>query len=245
LRIRRPLAAAALAFGASAALSSAAFAHAVFITTENGVRPSSTFELHMYVPDELDPSLWNTEVEVKVPASWKMVSCHGLTHWSCRINVELPNGARGVDFKNSGGVTDPNEDFYFTVTAPATPGSYAFPTIQRYSDGTLIRWVGPPDAGEPAPEIIVLAPGVAPEVAPPTTVDTAPPPSSEEGASTTPTLGTSTPDGSTATTGAVTGSSTGGAGTRSGSHDTLFIALAAGLLSAAGAAVLARARRRR
>lgn len=191
------------------ALEGVASAHAVFMTTTNGLRPSTTLQLHMYVPDELDPSLWNKEVEVKVPAGWTMRSCHGLVDWSCKVNVALPDGAHGIDFKNSGGVTDPNEDFYFTLTTPARAGTYSFPTVQRYSDGTLIRWVGPPDSGEPAPQLVVLPAGVAPSSAPPTTVNTAPPPGvTSSGSNTTAPSIKSTPSSAPSTTSAPNPSTT-------------------------------------
>ena len=211
LRLRRSVATLGLSLATVLLTAGIASAHAVFMTTTNGLRPSTTLQLHMYVPDELDPSLWNKEVEVKVPDGWTMRSCHGLTDWTCRINVALPNGAHGIDFENSGGVTDPNEDFYFTLTTPSKPGTYAFPTIQRYSDGTLIRWVGPPDSGEPAPQLVILPAGVAPKTATPTTVNTAPPPGVGSGGSNTtaPSIAPSSTVASTSTTSSNSGLSGG------------------------------------
>jgi uncharacterized protein len=38
------------------------------------------------------------------------------------------------------------------------PGTeLAFPAVQTYSNGEIVRWIGPPDAEEPAPTVAVTA----------------------------------------------------------------------------------------
>jgi periplasmic copper chaperone A len=44
----------------------------------------------------------------------------------------------------------------FQVPEDAVGESLAFPAIQRYSNGEVVRWIGPEDADEPAPVIEVL-----------------------------------------------------------------------------------------
>ena len=44
----------------------------------------------------------------------------------------------------------------FQVPEDAVGDSLAFPSIQRYSNGEVVRWIGPEDADEPAPAVEVL-----------------------------------------------------------------------------------------
>jgi periplasmic copper chaperone A len=44
----------------------------------------------------------------------------------------------------------------FQVPEDAVGESLAFPAIQRYSNGEVVRWIGPEDADEPAPVVDVL-----------------------------------------------------------------------------------------
>jgi hypothetical protein len=37
----------------------------------------------------------------------------------------------------------------------------AFPTVQTYSDGTTVRWIGPDGDAHPAPTVDITAPGTA------------------------------------------------------------------------------------
>jgi periplasmic copper chaperone A len=61
----------------------------------------------------------------------------------------------------SGGSIAPGEfqEFGVSFQIPDTPGEdLVFPTLQTYSNGEVVRWIGPPDADTPAPIVAVLAP---------------------------------------------------------------------------------------
>lgn len=61
----------------------------------------------------------------------------------------------------SGGRIRPGEfqEFGVSFQMPEEPGSeLAFPAVQRYSNGEVVRWIGPEDADEPAPVVAVLEP---------------------------------------------------------------------------------------
>jgi periplasmic copper chaperone A len=60
----------------------------------------------------------------------------------------------------SGGSIAPGEFDEFGISArmPDTPGkALVFPTLQTYQGGEVVRWIGPPDAEEPAPRILLTA----------------------------------------------------------------------------------------
>jgi uncharacterized protein len=64
----------------------------------------------------------------------------------------------------TGGRIRPGEfqEFGISFQVPDDPGStLAFPAIQTYSNGEVVRWIGPEDADEPAPTVTVTEP--APE----------------------------------------------------------------------------------
>lgn len=68
----------------------------------------------------------------------------------------------------SGGRIEPGEfqEFGVSFRTPDEPGTdLAFPTVQRYSDGEVVRWIGPPDSEEPAPTVAIV--DAAPEEAEP------------------------------------------------------------------------------
>lgn len=60
----------------------------------------------------------------------------------------------------SGGKIAPGEfqEFGVSFQVPEAPGEeLVFPSLQTYSNGEIVRWIGPEDADEPAPRVAVLA----------------------------------------------------------------------------------------
>jgi periplasmic copper chaperone A len=57
----------------------------------------------------------------------------------------------------TGGSIGPGEfdEFGMSARMPAQTGELVFPALQRYSNGEVVRWIGPPDADEPAPRVTV------------------------------------------------------------------------------------------
>src|SRR5262245_65661190 len=60
----------------------------------------------------------------------------------------------------SGGKIAPGQfqDFPVSVQIPDKSGStLTFKAVQTYDNGKVVRWIGPPDASEPAPQVKVTA----------------------------------------------------------------------------------------
>ena len=54
-------------------------------------------------------------------------------------------------------------DFGLSLRIPDTPNrTLTFKALQTYSNGEVVRWIGPPDSDEPAPQVRLIA---APEQA--------------------------------------------------------------------------------
>lgn len=186
------------------------------------------------VPNERDKAD-TIEVTVRFPQSIISASFQPKPGWERSIKMEPldePVEEEGEQITEhiasvtwSGGKIAPGEfeEFGLSFRVPETPGEdLVFPSIQTYSNGEVVRWIGPPDADTPAPIVAVL------------------PPEEEEGGG---------PTGATTTTEATTTSEaepTAASGAADGDDDGLaIVALIVGiaaLLAGLGALALAWAR---
>jgi uncharacterized protein len=60
----------------------------------------------------------------------------------------------------TGGKIAPGEfqDFPVSLQIPDKPGTtLTFKAVQTYDNGKVVRWIGPPDAEDPAPQVKVTA----------------------------------------------------------------------------------------
>lgn len=78
------------------------------------------------------------------------------------IDVEGEEVTERIDTVTwSGGRVRPGEfqEFGVSFRTPEEAGTdLAFPTVQTYSNGEVVRWIGPPDADEPAPVVAITEP---------------------------------------------------------------------------------------
>lgn len=182
------------AFGLTAA---PAGAHATFATSSVPVNSNQT--LTMDVPHEREDNVYNTQVVVAMPVGWQASSCASKATWTCSIGTQ--SGRQVVKFvKNSGAPRAEDESFTYAVHTASSVGSFAFPTLQTYSTGETVSWIGDPSAPEPAP-VLRTYEGAPPPTVAPTTVPPHGSPSvtAAPGGGSTPT--TSTGSGGPATTG--------------------------------------------
>jgi periplasmic copper chaperone A len=127
------------------------------------------------VPNERDAAD-TTRVTVKFPEQILSASFQPIEGW--RRTVKMAQLDEPIDDEGeqiteridtvtwSGGRIRPGEfqefGVSFQVPEDEEPGSQlVFPSVQRYSNGEVVRWIGPEDADEPAPTVTVLEP--APE----------------------------------------------------------------------------------
>jgi periplasmic copper chaperone A len=123
------------------------------------------------VPNESDTEA-TTKVTVQLPEN--VISARFQPHpgWKRTVKMETldepieeegeePITERMASVTWSGGSIGPGEfdEFGISFQVPETPGEdLAFPAIQTYSDGEVVRWIGPPDSEEPAPIVSVTEP---------------------------------------------------------------------------------------
>jgi periplasmic copper chaperone A len=156
------------AVAAALLFASAAAAHVTLNPNEWEAGGFARFAVR--VPNEHDKA--NTiEVTVRFPQSIISASFQPMPGWKRSIEMEPldePVEEEGEQITEhiasvtwSGGKIAPGEfeEFGVSFRVPETPGEdLVFPAIQTYSNGEVVRWIGPPDSETPAPMVAVLPP---------------------------------------------------------------------------------------
>ena len=156
------------AVAAALTLAPAAAAH---VTLNPGEWEAGGFaRFAIRVPNERDGAA-TTRVTLKFPEQILSASFQPVEGWRRQVKMvqlDEPIDDEGEQITEridtvtwSGGRIEPGEfqEFGVSFQMPEEPGAaLAFPAVQRYSDGEVVRWIGPEDADEPAPAVTVLEP---------------------------------------------------------------------------------------
>jgi uncharacterized protein YcnI len=161
----------AAALAAVLALATTAAAH---VTLQPEEAPAGGFtRLDVRVPNERDNAT-TTKVDVRFPPGFLFVSTEPVPGWDAKVTMrkldkpveqfgeQITEEVGRVTFTGDGetGVIRPGEfqDFGLSVGVPDKAGStLSFPSLQTYSNGEVVRWIGPPDSEEPAPQVKLTA----------------------------------------------------------------------------------------
>jgi uncharacterized protein YcnI len=150
----RPRAVAAVA-AAALAFPAAAAAH---VTIQPNTAAAGGFtRVDVRVPNERDDDA-TTQVRVQFPPGFEFVSYEPRPGWN--VNVKK-SGDAVSEITWSGGVIAPGQfmDFGLSLKMPdGTAGEkLTFKALQTYDSGEVVRWIGPEDADEPAPQVTLTA----------------------------------------------------------------------------------------
>ena len=160
----------ALAAAAALALLTPAAAQA-HVSIHPNVLPAGGFAtVDVRVPNEQDRASV-VKVRMQMPAGLVSVSAQSPPGWSVAYRMRrlaraiqtddgpVTSEVAEVDWTAARGAGIPPGQFLLFPVSISTPGTVgavvAFPTLQTYSDGTVVRWIGPPSADAPAPTIDV------------------------------------------------------------------------------------------
>jgi periplasmic copper chaperone A len=153
------------------AIPATASAH-VTLQPKTAVAGAYTVE-SVRVPNETDNAVTN-KITVQFPDGFAEVSYQSIPGWSVRVTKErlatpvrtddgeVTEGVKTITW-TSAGKTDgikPGQfqDFPLSVQIPGRAGdTLTFKALQYYSDGSVARWIGAPDADKPAPQVQVTA----------------------------------------------------------------------------------------
>ncbi len=160
---------AAVAAIASAVLCATAAAH---VTLQPKEVAAGAFErLDVRVPNERDNAS-TTKVEVRFPAGFIFASYEPVPGWTTKVamvKLATPVEAFGeqrteqvgtITFTATGKGIRPGQfqDFGLSLGLPDKAGTtLTFKSVQTYSNGEVVRWIGLPDADRPAPQVKLLA----------------------------------------------------------------------------------------
>jgi uncharacterized protein len=106
------------------------------------------------VPNETDDAD-TTKVSVQLPPGIEFASVAPPPGWTADVKK---SGKEVTQLDFSGGTLPPDQFIEFPVSlqVPGKAGdTLTFKAVQTYSDGEVVRWIGGPDAEEPAPTITV------------------------------------------------------------------------------------------
>jgi len=162
---KRTVAAVAASAGALA-LPAAASAH---VSLHPNVLPAGSFPtVYIRVPNETDNAR-TVKVDVQIPPGFTAFDPQVVPGWSVKlVKTKLAKPIKTDD----GEVTEEVSEAIFTADkGGGTPAGYienfpvafavpdksgqtlTFKTVQTYSNGQVVRWIGSPDADQPAPTV--------------------------------------------------------------------------------------------
>jgi uncharacterized protein len=162
----------ALAAVAASTLGVAAPGWAHVTLQPNEVPADGFTRLNVRVPNERDEAA-TTKVRVKFPPGFLSISYEPVEGWSIAVKkrkLDKPAEQFGeqvteevdvVEITADPGVgIEPGQfrDFGLSLKMPNRPGAaLSFKALQTYDSGEVVRWIGPPDADEPAPRVTLAA----------------------------------------------------------------------------------------
>jgi uncharacterized protein len=156
-----------------AALSLPAVAHA-HVTVQPKTAAAGAYVVEdVRVPNETDDAV-TTKVAVQFPKGFAEASYQMVPGWSVKVvkeklatpvktdDGEITEGVKTITWtatsKADGIAPGQFQDFPLSVQIPGNAGdTLTFKALQTYSDGTVARWIGAPDADKPAPQVQVTA----------------------------------------------------------------------------------------
>jgi uncharacterized protein YcnI len=131
------------------------------------------------VPTERDNAS-TTKITMKFPEQILSASFQPVEGWKRTVKMvqlDEPIEVEGEEVTEkidtvtwTGGRIRPGEfqEFGVSFRTPEEPGTeLAFPSVQTYSNGEVVRWIGPADADSPAPVVAITEPAAEEEAAEP------------------------------------------------------------------------------
>jgi len=163
------LAGVGVAMAALAVVPAAAQGH---VSVHPNVLPAGGFvTVNVRVPTEMDNAT-TTKVQTQLPEGFTSVSAQVPPGWSVAYRTQrlarpiqsddgpITSEVREIDWTATGRGIPVGQfmQFPISVSVPGRAGDVLrFPTVQTYSNGRVVRWIGPTSDANPAPTIDVSA----------------------------------------------------------------------------------------
>jgi uncharacterized protein YcnI len=159
--------------GAVLALLALAPLAAAHVTVNPPQAPAGAFVvLDLRVPNESE-SASTTKVDVLLPPGFVSAAYEPVPGWSVHVTKqklaqpvqtddgEVTQRVARITWTATGAGLAPGQfvDFPISVEIPGKAGNtLTFKAVQTYSNGDVVRWIGPESADDPAPRLEVTAP---------------------------------------------------------------------------------------
>ena len=155
---------------AALALASAAQGH---VTVAPDTAPAGGFvRLDVRVPNEREDAT-TTKVALQLPDGFAEASYQPVPGWTVKVRKaklatpiktdegEVTEGVKQITWTSKQGIPPGGfQDFGLSVQIPGKVGeALTFKTLQTYSNGEIIRWIGSKGSDAPAPTVSVAAAG--------------------------------------------------------------------------------------
>jgi uncharacterized protein YcnI len=144
----------ALAAGVMALTAGAATAFAHIQVSPTVAAPNDAVRFTLLVPGELDQP--TTKVELQIPAGVLPFSWGETPGWTRKLTQAADGSVASVTWTGSV-PADGFVEFSFLAATPPEAGEISWKAVQTYGDGTVVRWIGPPDSEEPAAVTVISA----------------------------------------------------------------------------------------
>ena len=121
-------------------------AHAVVLPAAS--RPADFQQYTLTVPTERDDAS-TVEIDLKVPEGIGFLLAQNVPGWESKV---IRRNDRIDEIRWTGGEIAPDHYATFRMIArnPVQEGVLVWRVLQKYDDGDVVRWIGPPDSDEPA-----------------------------------------------------------------------------------------------
>jgi uncharacterized protein YcnI len=112
-------------------------------------RPADLQRYRVIVPNERE-SRATTGVDLRMPAGITFALVESVPGWRTEI---VKRGSAIAELRWRGGRVPPGgyAELHFIARNPVRTGAIAWKALQRYSDGSVVRWIGSPTSDQPAP----------------------------------------------------------------------------------------------
>ena len=167
--MKHPIRTAAIATAAVAlGLAATAQAH---VTVQPASAPAGGFaRLDVRVPTERDDAS-TTKVQLQLPDGFAEASYEPVPGWTVKVRKAklaepiktddgtVTEGVKEITWTSKTGIPPGAfQDFGLSVQVPGKAGdTLTFKAVQTYSNGEVVRWIGPEGSEEPAPTVSVTA----------------------------------------------------------------------------------------
>ena len=112
-------------------------------------RPADLQRYRVIVPNERE-SQATTGVDLKMPAGITFALVESVAGWRTQV---VKRGSTISELRWRGGRVPPGgyAELHFIARNPVRTGAIAWKALQRYDDGSVVRWIGSPTSDQPAP----------------------------------------------------------------------------------------------